>query len=228
MISRNSAPRLYAIDDGGDGRSLVSFARLRIELPHLSAATRIWQTFRHELAADTRLLIPAHAPLHSVDLARARGRHLHRSRSSDKAAHQRHSREVILRGLRAIATMPGADVHVVYRRTQRYGHDRPDLFAALLAQIEQELTEAGTRGMVVVDGDGTERQLAQALHRLPDRGRRIVGGVRFRRSQEYGLLQAADMIAYSAHQAVAKRDAGIEMAHWFGATFPGTCGPSAR
>ncbi|MFB7409532.1 DUF3800 domain-containing protein [Streptomyces sp. NPDC056202] len=194
----------------------------------MRAARQIWQGFRTELAADPRLLIPAHAQLHAVDLARARGPHLHVSRSTDRCVHKRNTRDVILRGLQTIATMPSGQVRVVYRRTERYGRDRPDLFAVLLAEIDAELAEAGTRGIVLVDGDGTERALAAAITRLPDGGRRIAGGVRFRRSRDHDLLQAADMIAYTGHQAVAKRDAGIEMAHWFGATFPHAVGPSAH
>ncbi|MEU7068545.1 DUF3800 domain-containing protein [Streptomyces narbonensis] len=228
MSPGNRAARLYAIDDGGDGRSLVSFASLSLELPLLRAARHIWQGFRSQLAADPRLLIPTHAQLHAVDLARARGPHLHVSRSTDRSVHKRNTREVILRGLHTIADMPSGRVRVVYRRTERYGQDRPDLFAVLLAEIDAELAEAGTRGIVFVDGNGTERALADALRRLPDGGRRIAGGIRFRRARDHDLLQAADMIAYSAHQAVAKRDAGIEMAHWFGAALPHAEGPSAR
>ncbi|WP_338695861.1 DUF3800 domain-containing protein [Streptomyces sp. Q6] len=229
MAAENSAAplRLYFVDDGGDARTTAVFASLGIDLPHIDTAMRHWLDFRAELAADARLEIPANSSLHSVKLAGTRGRHIHRSRSTDRATHQRHSQEVILRGLRATATMAGARVRAVYRETDNYGRDRPALYAALLSRLNAELAASGTHGVVILDGDGTEGSLRRAHRALPDAGRHIIGDPVFRPARNLDLLQAADMLAYSAYQSIAKQPSRAFMWHWFGTTFPGAHGPSA-
>ncbi|MEW2491782.1 DUF3800 domain-containing protein [Streptomyces sp. NPDC048411] len=177
--------------------------------------------------ADARLEIPVDSSLHSVNLAGARGRHVHRSRSTDPVTHRQHCQEVILRGLRTIAATPGMRVRAVYRETGNYGRDRPALYAALLHQLNRELATSGTYGVVIVDGDGTESALRRAHRALPDEGRHIIGDPVFRPARDLDLLQAADMLAYSAYQSIAKRPSRAFMWHWFGATFPGAHGPSA-
>ncbi|MFI6516556.1 DUF3800 domain-containing protein [Spirillospora sp. NPDC050679] len=229
MAAENSAAplRLYFVDDGGDARTTVVFASLGIDLPHIDAAKRHWLDFRAELAADARLGIPADSPLHSVKLAGARGRYSHRSRSSSRATHRQHSQEVILRGLQATAAMTGVRIRAVYRETDNYGRDRPALYAALLSQLNAELAASGTYGVVIFDGDGTEGALRRAHRALPDERRHILGDPVFRPARHLDLLQAADMLAYSAYQSIAKQPSRAFMWHWFGATFPGAHGPSA-
>ncbi|WP_175407669.1 DUF3800 domain-containing protein [Streptomyces sp. TRM64462] len=228
MAAEHSAAplRLYFVDDGGD-RTTPFFASLGIDLSHADTARRHWQDFRAELAADARLEIPAASSLHAVDLAGARGRHVHRSRSTDRATHRRHTQEVILRGLRNIAAMPGARVRAVYRETDDYGRDRPALYAALLRQLNAELAGSRVHGVVIVDGDGTDGALRRAHRALPDEGRYIVGDPVFQPARELPLLQAADLLAYAAYQSVAKRSSREFMWHWFGAALPGAHGPSA-
>ncbi|MFD8202147.1 DUF3800 domain-containing protein [Streptomyces sp. NPDC059701] len=219
--------RLYFVDDGGNARTTVCFAALGIDLAYVDAANQRWRTFRAELDADARLEIPAESSLHSVKLVGARGRHVHRSRSTDRITHRRHCQEVILRGLRTIAAIPGARVRVVYRETDDYGRDRPALYAALLRQLNAELAKSGTHGVVIVDGDGTESALRRAHRALPDDTRHIIGDPVFRPARDLGLLQGADMLAYSAYQSIAKHPSRAFMWHWFGSTFPGAHGPSA-
>ncbi|POX56354.1 hypothetical protein C3489_04655 [Streptomyces sp. Ru71] len=227
-ITAAAAPlRLYFVDDSGDGRAIVSFAALGLDLPQTSGALAHWLAFRAELAADARLLIPATAALHSHELAGGRGRHIHHSRSTDRDLHRRHAREVILRGLRAVSGFPGVRVRAVYRETDDYARDRPDLYAALLAQISEELATTGHHGVVIVDGDGTETALRHAHRRLPDPGRRVVGDPVFLAARTSQLLQAADMVAYAAFQTVAKRENRRFMWDWFGSVLPGADGPRA-
>ncbi|MFE3788903.1 DUF3800 domain-containing protein [Streptomyces goshikiensis] len=229
MAAENSAAplRLYFVDDGGDARTTACFASLGIDLAHADAAAQRWREFRDELDADARLEIPVESSLHAVKLAGARGRHVHRSRSTDRVMHRQHCQEVILRGLRTIAAIPGTRVRAVYRETENYGRDRPALYAALLQQLNLELATSGAHGVVIIDGDGTEGALRRAHRALPDEGRHIIGDPVFRPARDLDLLQAADMLVYSAYQSIAKRQSRAFMWHWFGATFPGAHGPSA-
>jgi hypothetical protein len=229
MAADNSAAplRLYFVDDGGDARTTTCFAALGIDLSHASAANQQWRNLRADLFADARLEIPVDSPLHSVKLAGARGRYVHRSRSTDRVTHRKHCQEVILRGLQTIADMPGARVRAVYRETDDYGRDRPALYGALLRRLNAELAQQETYGVVIVDGDGTEDALRRAHHDLPEAERHIIGDPIFRPAHELDLLQAADMLAYAAYQSIAKRPSREFMWHWFGSTLPGAHGPSA-
>lgn len=219
--------RDYEVDDGGDGSTRILFAALGIDRPHRPAAERLWRDFREELAADPRLLIPASFALHAVELAGPRGP-FRRSRSSSPEFHRRHTQEVILRGLRVIAGMPGVRVRSVYRETVDYARDRPALFAVLVHDLNAELAEDGTYGRLIVDGDGREAALREAHRTLAPEGRYLVGDPVFAPAPTRDLLQAADFLAYAAYQAVAKRESRRFMWHWFAETFPDAEGPRAR
>lgn len=227
-ITTAAAPlRLYYVDDSGDGRKIVAFAALGVDLDHSDDAMRQWLAFRAELSADARLLIPTTAPLHAEELAGVRGRHVHRARTADRELHRRHTREVILRGLHTVARFTGVRVRAVYRETDDYARDRPDLYAALLRQIDAELAATGRHGVLIVDGDGTEAALRRAHRSLSEAGRRIVGDPLFVPARENHLLQAADLVAYSAFQNIAKRENRRFMWDWFGEVLPGADGPRA-
>ncbi len=230
MFTENSATlwRDYFVDDGGDGRLSIHFASLGIDRVRRGAAERRWRDFRAELEADARLLIPAVSPLHAVDLAGVRGEYAHTSRSTSRANHRRHTQEVILRGLRVIAEMPGARVRSVYRETSDYARDRPALYAAFVRDLNAELAAEGAHGRLVVDGNGTETALRDAHRALPAEGRYVVGDPVFESAKSRDMLQAADFIAYAAYQAIAKKNSRAFMWHWFADTFPDVEGPSAR
>ncbi|MFD7836961.1 hypothetical protein [Streptomyces sp. NPDC059761] len=229
MSPENSASpdRDHFIDDGGDGRTVIHFVSLGIDRAHRPAAERHWSDFRDELEVDPRLLIPASSPLHAVDLAAPRGEHAHRSRSTSPADHRRHMREVILRGLRVIAGMPGVRVRAVYRETLDYARDRPALYAAFVGELNAELAADGTYGRLTVDGNGTEVALRGAHRALPAAGRYIVGDPVFEPAKSRDLLQAADFLAYAAYQAVAKKNSRAFMWHWFATTLRDAEGPGA-
>ncbi|MGW5401455.1 DUF3800 domain-containing protein [Streptomyces sp. NPDC003952] len=229
MSSENGATphRDYEVDDGGDGSTRILFAALGIDRPYRATAERLWQEFRAQLAADPRTLIPAHIALHAVELAGPRGQFRH-VRGSSPEYHRRHMQEVILRGLRVIAAMPGARVHCVHRETTDYARDRPALFAALAHDLNAELAEDGTHGRLIVDGDGREVSLREAHRTLSPEGRYLVGDPVFEPARTRDLLQAADFLAYAAYQAVAERESRRFMWHWFAETFPDAGGPRAR
>ncbi|MFE4261127.1 hypothetical protein [Streptomyces sp. NPDC056883] len=219
--------RDYEVDDGGDGSTSIHFAALGIDRHHRPAAERLWREFREELAVDRRLLIPTSVALHAVELAGPRGR-FHRSRSSSPEFHRRHTQEVVLRGLRVIATFPGVRVHAVHRETTDYARDRPALFAALAHDLNAELAGDGTYGRLIVDGDGREAALRGAHRTLPPEGRYLVGDPVFEPAPTRDLLQAADFLAYAAYQAVARKEPRRFMWDWFAETFPDADGPRAR
>jgi Protein of unknown function (DUF3800) len=197
--------RIYHVDDSGDGRNLIVFGALSLDVATYGEASRHWLEFRDELAEDPRLLIPATAALHAERLAGARGLHLHRSRSTDRATHRQHCQSVILRGLETIAKLPDVKVHAAYRHTHDYARDRPEVFAAFLQQIDSDLEAQGAYGVMIMDGNGTEHALRRALQNRPARGPRMLRDLVFRSARETQLLQAADMLAYATYQALAQR-----------------------
>lgn len=229
MATQESAAplRLLYVDDAGDSRRTTVFASLSLPLDRMEAAKRGLLRFRSELEADPALGIPIDASLHAQDLVGARGRHVHRPGHADQGTHRDNCRGVILRGLRAVAELPGARVTAVYRETDDYGRDRPALYRAWLARINAELAASDEYGVVILDGDGTERPLIAAHRELPDGGRRVLGDPLFQSARINYFLQAADQLAYAAYQSVAKRPEREFMWDWFGAALPWADGPCA-
>lgn len=228
MTSENhalAALRIYYVDDSGDGRSSAVFGALGIDLEHHDRAERTWRRFRTALAVDQRLLIPAHHPLHAVELIAARGRYVHRSRSTDRREHRRHSAEVVLRGLGIFAGLPGVRTMVVHRRTSDYGRDRPLLYRRLLSRIQADLVASDRFGVVVIDGDGTESALRRAHRELPDDDRRLLGDPMFQSARQVGLLQAADFLAHLGFQNVAQKESHHFCWKWLLDAAPEVDGP---
>ena len=206
--------RIYYVDDSGDGRTVILFAALCLDIATHGEASRDWMRFRDELSRDPRLQIPADAPLHSEALVGARGRHLSQSRSRDRATHRLHCREVIRRGLETIARLPGVGVRAAYRRTSDYARDRPAVFAELLTRIDSELAAERAYGVMVVDGDGSEHALRRAHQVLPTHGPRMLRDPLFLSAQSTPLLQAADLLAYSTYQTIADQENRQFMHGW--------------
>ncbi|MEU2602443.1 DUF3800 domain-containing protein [Streptomyces hirsutus] len=227
MTATNDVPgplRVFHMDDSGDSRTMTVFAALGIPYTQLDVAVEIWTGFRKELAADAHLRIPTDAPLHSQELAGGRGRAAFQSRSSGRDTHLLRCREVIRRGLMMTSQLPDRTVHAAYRFTDDYRRDRPALFTAFLAQLNTKLAADDEYGIVIVDGNGTESALRTAVRRLPAADRRICE-LQFISARDSHLLQAADMLAYSTFQDLAKREERRFMWGWSAPAFRADAGP---
>ncbi|WP_198168509.1 DUF3800 domain-containing protein [Herbidospora yilanensis] len=224
---RNACDRTLYVDDSGDSRALMIFAALDLENRFIPEAHIRWARFREEIACEG--LIPAHVPLHAVKLIGGRGLHLHsyNEYGRSRERHRQYLRNVVWRGLQVVADMPGICIRVAYRRTLLHKTDRPELYLAMITELNRDLAESDQRAEVLIDGDGTDPSFRRAHHYLSAVNCRIEEKPLFLPAAQCGLLQAADLVAYTAHQSLAVNRNRSFMWDWFKQSFPQAQGPTA-
>jgi hypothetical protein len=219
--------RTLYVDDSGDSRNLMIFSCLDLDDCFLLEAHTHWVRFREEIAREG--VLAAHVPLHAVNLIGGRGRHVHSydEHGLSRERHRQYMRNVVWRGLQAIADMPSIRVRVAYRRIFLSKTDRPELYLAMLTEMNRDLADSDEIAKVIIDGDGTNPSFREAHRRLPAVNRRIDGNPIFLPSARCDLLQAADLVAYAAYQSLAANPNRSFMWDWFKQAFPQAHGPMA-
>ncbi|GGU28530.1 hypothetical protein [Streptomyces lavendofoliae] len=152
-----------------------------------------------------------------MDLVAGRGRLLHPG--SGRAPTEQQMNEaanIVLQGLEALAQVPGLAVGAVYR----HGATREDLYADLVETVNDQHAAAGSSCQFIVDGNGTEKVLRAAHHRLPADRRHVLGDPLLLPARRLPLLQAADFVAHAAFQSVARRPRRAFMWDWYPRVFP--------
>lgn len=204
--------RLHYIDDSGAATTgYTTFTWLALAPEHWATAQQHWLRFRAGLY--TRHRIPPGARLHATDLATGRGHP-----SLDPAFRVRtHGAAIVREGLQVIAGLPGLTVGTVYRHGGHPGQAKHQLYAALVTHLDTQLRDAGLRGMVFMDGDGTDRHYT-AAHRALTGARHLVEEPVFRSSAHDQWVQMADFAAWSAYQALARRPGKRRTWSWYADT----------
>ncbi|MGW1978739.1 DUF3800 domain-containing protein [Streptomyces sp. NPDC001889] len=222
--TREDSPvSLYYLDDSGDSRMAVA-GWLRVDVRAWRDAERMWKALRGELHADPDLNIQADDTLHAVNLAGGRGRPLHTIPGRGPTdAEKTRFRNVIQRGLRTVAAMPGVTAGAAYRA----GATREELYTALVMELNRRHRTVDSFAMLCVDGNGTEHTLREAHRRLPHSDRHIIEDPFFAPARGKHLLQAADFVAYTAFQSVVGHTRRDFMKGWFAELLPAAEGPIA-
>ncbi|MER5781779.1 DUF3800 domain-containing protein [Streptomyces mobaraensis] len=221
-ITEGSIPRYtYYMDESGfSGMSVIGW---------LAIAPGAQQTvrehllgFREKLAADPVLPIPFEWPLHAVDLAGGRGAPLHMRPGHGPDARMKEAfREVIARVLDELAGLSGVSVGAVYRRHAT----REQLYRDLVPLLNARHAALGIPARIHFDGNGTEQGLKRAHRGLPDEERYIDRELVLEPSWASPLLQAADLVAYTAFQSVIRRESRHFLWDWYARRLPEAEGP---
>ncbi|WP_329359091.1 DUF3800 domain-containing protein [Streptomyces sp. NBC_01483] len=213
---------LYFVDDSGNSNTSV-FGFLRVpQVDGWSTAEAAWTTFLKELQLNPYITYAPDYPLHAVDLVAGRGRLLHPVGGAAPTKRQRtEAANIVLQGLRTLARVPGLAAGAVYRR----GATREDLYADLVNIINNLHAAAGSSCQFIVDGNGTERVLRAAHRRLPADRRHVLGDPLLVPARQIPLLQAADFVAYTAHQSVVRIPSRAFMWDWYRQVFPEASAP---
>ncbi|MFF8846876.1 DUF3800 domain-containing protein [Streptomyces sp. NPDC015127] len=203
---------MYYVDDSGiPAAGLALYAAVGVPVDQAAAFEQDWASLREGWLL--RHAVPVHYELHSTLFINGRGRPGGRNPARTDRYHMAQE------ALDLIGSRPGVIVTAVHTTLPGDWRAAKVLaYEALLRRLDHELAERGEYGEVVVDGDGTESLYAD-----------VHGVVRPRRIAEPAVevpahmapkVQAADLVAYTACQAVVRQERRRFMWHWFAQHLP--------
>jgi hypothetical protein len=219
------AVRIFYIDDSGaESTGYVVYGWAEVDIPQWSAALGYWLAFRKRLYASTG--IPADYELHATQFIPGRGTP---SGNPKWDRYKKNRAKVAQTALATIASMPGTMAGAVYRRTAKKGHgyyaERAEVYQDLLADLDQRLAAAGDHGIIVMDGDGSDPAYQREHRKLKLATRHIVEDPWFAGSHSSQPVQIADLLAYSAYQAVLRHPGKRFMWDWWARHLPTAASP---
>ncbi|MCY0957627.1 DUF3800 domain-containing protein [Streptomyces sp. H27-H5] len=212
----NGAGYTYYVDDSGipqDGLALYSWIGVPDEAA--VAVEQQWLDFRADLQQD--ISVPVEYELHAHLFISGRGR----PGGLNPTKHAR--RRAAQWALDVIADLPGVSIGCVYAWEHWPRVPRETAFTGLLRTIDQSLAEQGARGHVIIDGDGTDRMYGDRHFDLdpphiPEEPTALP-------AHESHWLQMADLVAYTACHAIARRPNREFMWGWYSRHLPKAEGP---
>lgn len=215
---------IYIDDSGAEATGYVVYGWAAIEIAHWAGALRCLLDFRQKLYVNDG--IPADYELHSTQFIPGRGTpSTHPGWNRRKSNRSRVAREA----LTTIATLPGTQVGAVWRHTPKTGRDyyeqRAAVYEALLADLDARLAAAGDHAIIVMDGDGTDPTYQREHRKLKLATRRIIEDPWFAASHTSQPVQAADLLAYTAYQAVLRHPGKRFMWDWWTRHLPAAAAP---
>lgn len=151
--------------------------------------------------------VPVDTELHAVKFLQGRGRP---SLDSDWNLRRQNRHEVFREALGTIADLPGAEAGATFRRTKarrdEFCPEQQSHYAAAVSHLNRELSRRSARGLIVMDGNGTDFAYHSAHGAFPQAGRRVIEDPFFVDSRVSQWIQIADIIAYTAFQGIAKQE----------------------
>lgn len=207
--------RWYYVDDSGaTDRGWIVYGYIELAAEDWGRALEHWFDFRHE--TFERHGIPTDYEFHAINFINGRG---NPSQNTDWNRDRALRHQVAVAALRALSEMPGVKVGAVVRHTEArrdaYADERRRVYAELLDRLDTRLKCAAEFGAIVVDGDGTDPSYRQRHRDMDRRSRRIIEDPIFQPADSNPLLQIADLVSYTAYQAVQRAPERAFMHDWY-------------
>lgn len=199
----------YLDDSGAADTGHATFTWLALGPEHWDTARVQWSAFRTDL--EDRYRIPATARLHATTLLAGRGNPSLDPDLDVRAA----GRRIVREGLEVIAGMPGLSVGTVYRRGVHPGMTKHGLYRALVTYLDEQLRQAGVKGMLFIDGDGSDHRYAAAHQLLTAIDPSLIEAPVFRPADNDQWVQMADFAAWSAYQSILRRPDRRRFWNWY-------------
>ena len=195
--------RIHYVDDSGSAKhGIAVFSWVEVDATRWKDAVDTWLAFREKLWR--RHGIPPEAEIHSYSFVPGRG-NPSKDESWNRSKPARWA--VFTEAMGLIRELPGVTVGAVYRptdcRRDAFTDVVHDVYLELVERIDARLGAAGAQGLIVMDGDGTALRFRDAHRDLS--GDNLVENPLFERAHLSQWIQIADIVAYSAFQAVARQ-----------------------
>jgi uncharacterized protein DUF3800 len=225
-INTNLGPTdwMIYVDDSGEPKSARAvYGAVLVRMSDLETALAQWIDLRQRLDDDPTVSIPISYELHAHKFIPGRG---NPSRLPHWNRHKINRRRLAQAVLDHITALPGVNVFSVHsegRSRRDFPEARARAYDGMLRLIDRRLTAEGTRGHVVIDGDGTDPLYAERHRTLSPRS--LPDLPEFAPAHTDHWLQMADFVAYSAHQAVQRRPEVEFMWGWYARHLPKAHGP---
>ncbi|MFF6882416.1 DUF3800 domain-containing protein [Streptomyces sp. NPDC012421] len=206
-----SVDRRIYIDDSGSRESHIALYSA-VSVPVVGEVA--FENAHRELRVrrEHRHGVPRDYEIHSYKFLTGRGRPGGRILSPRERSGM--GREI----LSLIGDSGGVVVTSVYSLGRDVRAAKQAAFAGLLRDMDERLQREGERAELIVDGDGTDRMYEQLHAEVHPQG--IPHPVTQLPAGRSLLLQAADLVAYSAFQALARQESRRFMWDWYEQLLP--------
>jgi hypothetical protein len=192
MTLRSGNLWCYCIDDSGaEDAGILTNSWIAFEAAHATFLMREWRALRHRLRAEYGVPVTSY---------------LHASSARVPAV------ELVLS---TIGNNPVVRLGTIYRHTDKKGaafyQEKLAVFGKLITCIDTAVAARGGTAVLFVDGKGSNR-LRQEYQTLRPQGVRTL---EFKPAKKMQLLQAADIVAWTAYQNIAQHHGKELVSAWY-------------
>jgi hypothetical protein len=196
--------RMYYVDDSGaPSTGWVVYSWVEVDTDDWVPVAEEWLRFRKSLLA--RYQIPVDFEIHSTKFLMGRG---DPSCGGERHRTMRDRPAIFCQALNAIRAMPSVDFGTVYRRTADrrgdYTSVAREVYGELVIGLNARLELADDRGLIIIDGNGTDTGYRPAHRCLDSRERHIIEDPFFHAAHANAMLQIADIVAHTAYLSLAR------------------------
>jgi hypothetical protein len=194
--------RLIYVDDSGASTTKTAvFGWVEVDEADWRPVLRSWLDWRHEL--DRSIGITVEYELHSTKFVGSRG---HPTGTVwDRNLGERIS--VMRSALARISSIPGLAFGAVYAcaaTTRDYRQLKARCYLDLVRSFDRRLAGDADRGIVEMDGDGTDPTYRRAHRELKLSSRWLIEDPHFHPGHHSQWVQMADIVAYTAYMHLAR------------------------
>ncbi|GAA1616360.1 hypothetical protein GCM10009789_82930 [Kribbella sancticallisti] len=203
----------YVDDSGSNETGLMVYSWLEVSPASWGPVLRRWLDYRKEVVRDFQ--IPITTEIHSTKFMGGRSRPSNNEQVNDSKAALA---LVVKRALEAMADCPELRIGTVWRRVaagKGFGAKKEAFYADFVAYLEQRFAAAGEHGLIFMDGDGTDLSYLRAHRNLKLADRRLIEDPIFHASHASQPVQMADVIAWTANQALLKHPGKKRCWGWY-------------
>ena len=207
MVNMGNSQRatriIYVDDSGAEQTGFVTFSWLSVTTHQWVGALSDILDWRSELV--TLYQIPKKYEIHSTNFVNGRGRP-----SMDESWNRRKSLRwgVYDEAFTRFAEWEWLSHGTVYSKTtaRRTGYEleKQRVYGCLVESLDEWLRSRGEYGILIMDGNGTDSGYTAAHRKLDIESRALLEDPSFQSASGNQWVQLADMLAYSAYEAVVR------------------------